>query len=210
MATFRLWKLGKRDVKHNSSITVQLADDKFKADFYYTLRPQSERRGFLTAHLAFDAPVEMAKGQADCFVDDNYVGSQSFQIAGKKSLLHLGTDPMITAQVRDLVDTRGELGLIARSQTKTWHWKITVINSRARPVDVQVEEPAPVSHDTSIVIKSVATPAPESDMRSDDETAHPALRWNVWKKQLPPGENFVIDWQVTLEAPTGKTLLPGR
>jgi hypothetical protein len=209
MATYRLWKLGRRDIKHNSPVTAQLAADSFKAGYYYTLRPRSGRRGYLTADLSFETPVEMAAGQADCFVDDDFVGTQPFQISGSKAVISLGADPMVTAVARDLANRRGEQGFMAKSQTRTQHWNITVTNGRSRPVDVRVEEPAPVSRDTSILIKSVATPAPES-AEPDEQYAHPALRWLVWKKHLPAGENFVIDWQVTIEAPAGKTLSPGR
>jgi hypothetical protein len=209
MATYRLWKLGRRDIKHNSPATAQLAADSFKAGYYYTLRPRSGRRGYLTAVLSFETSVEMAAGQADCFVDDDFVGTQPFQINGSKAVVSLGADPMVTAVVRDLVNTRGEQGFMTKSQTRMQHWNITVTNGRSRPVEVRVEEPAPVSRDTSILIKSVATPAPES-AEPDEQYAHPALRWVVWKKRLSAGENFVIDWQVTIEAPAGKTLSPGR
>jgi hypothetical protein len=209
MATYRLWKLGRRDIKHNSPATAQLAADTFKAGYYYTLRPRSGGRGYLTAALSFETPVEMAAGQADCFVDDDFVGTQPFQINGNKAVISLGADPMVTAVVRDLVSKRGEQGFIAKSQTRTQHWNITIANGRSRPVEVRVEEPAPVSRDTSILIKSVATPAPES-ADPDEQGAHPSLRWVVWKKRLPAGESFVIDWQVTIEAPAGKTLSPGR
>ncbi|GHV54533.1 hypothetical protein FACS1894206_07520 [Deltaproteobacteria bacterium] len=209
MATFRLWKLGKRDIKHDAPLTVQLAEDSFKADFYYTVRPMSDHRGFLTAELAFAAPIEMPVGQADCFVDDSFIGTDNLRIAGEKATLYLGADPMITATMRDLADTRGEQGFLSKSQTKTRHWNITVKNARSRAVDVRVEEPAPVSRDESITIKSAAKPTSEM-MTPEEASFHPSLRWNVWKKKLAPGENFVIDWQVTLEAPTGKILNPGR
>jgi uncharacterized protein (TIGR02231 family) len=207
--TYRLWKLGKRDIASDLPLSVQLAQATHPATFAYTLRPRQQRQAYLRANVTFKQPEELPPGRADCFVDGDFVGTQTLGLSGTEATIFLGTDPMVLATVHDMDSKRGEQGLISKSQTKNWHWKIVVENKRTRKVDVRVEEAAPVVRDSSIQLRSVATPTPV-EVVPQEASADPALRYLVWEKQVDAQGTFAIEWRVAVEAAADKTLAPGR
>ena len=197
--TFALWRVGKRSIPVGSYSRVILAKDQWKADFYYTVRPILEPRGFLTAAAKPAHPVDLPQGPATFMVDGTIIGSSSLALYGNSLKLYFGADPLITATMRSEQRQSGKSGLISKDQTITWNWSITVKNGRAKPVIVQVEDPSPESRDGSIKLDITSNPKPELDNKA-----------YIWRLSMEPGETKQIDHLVKATAPKEASLSPGR
>jgi hypothetical protein len=205
MATYQLWTLGKRNLPHAQSTSVELASNSFAAEYYYTLRPATSTQGFLTASLTLPQVQEMPLGTADFFIDNDYAGSGRFSLNGNKATIFFGTDPQVTVVMRNLEAKKGEQGFISKDQTRVWHWEYTVRNMRPKPVDVVVEEAQPISGNESITLKVESTPAPQSVV-PDDPSMPANLKLFVWKKTLEPKAEWRINHKVTAVFSMGKAL----
>lgn len=204
--TFRLWNLGKRRIVHNTPVTLALSSDTYKASFLYTVRPVSNPKGFLTAEPVLDKALELPPGMAQFSVDGAAIGRRMFSFNGDKGEIFFGSDPQVTATMRDLQKSEGEQGFFSKEQTLLWHWQITLKNARAKAVSVVLEDPTPIPADTSIEIKTVSTPKPETVVNAPEHGGATICRW---KLTLQPGEPFVVDHKVEVRAPAGKILDPG-
>ena len=208
-STFRLWSLGKQRIEHKTPMRLSLATDSYKARYYYTLRPITNPKGFLTAELTLPSAIELPPGAAQFSVDGVAVGQQHFSFNGDKGFIFLGSDPQVTATVRDLQRSSGEQGFISKEQTLSWHWQITLKSTRAKPVEVMMEDPVPDTSDESITITAESTPKPEQAVNAPE---HGGAKVYRWKATLKPGEPLVIDHKVQAVAPKtdDKELDPGR
>lgn len=208
-STFRLWSLGPQRIEHKTPVRLALATDSYKARYYYTLRPVSNPRGFLTAEVALPSAIELPPGPAQFSVDGVPIGQRLFSFNGDKGIIFFGSDPQVTATVRDLQRSSGEQGFISRDQTLSWHWRITLKNTRTRPVEVVLEDPMPDTPDDSVTLSAESNPRPEQAVNSPE---HGGAKVYRWKATLKPGEPLVIDHRVRAVAPKtdGKVLTPGR
>ena len=208
-STFRLWSLGKQRIEHKTPVRLSLATDSYKARYYYTLRPITNPKGFLTAELTLPSAIELPPGQAQFSVDGISVGQQPFSFNGDKGFIFFGSDPQVTATVRDLQRSSGEQGLISKDQTLSWHWQITLKSTRTKPVEVLLEDPMPDTPDESVIVSAESTPKPEQAVNAPE---HGGAKVYRWKAALKPGEPVVIDHKVKAVAPKtdDKELDPGR
>ncbi|CAK7036621.1 MAG: hypothetical protein DELT_00593 [Desulfovibrio sp.] len=207
MGTFRLWSLGKRTIETDMAVTLPLATDEYKAGYFYTLQPAYNAKGYLTAELNLAKALELPAGKARLFVDDVAVGEQTMSLNGTKAFIYFGTDPQVTATMRDVKQSKGEQGFISKEQNRVWHWEITVRNSRGRPVDVWVFDPIPNARDNAIKVAVDSKPKPEETVTARQLGSTAVYRW---KFALQPGESKIIDHKVQLTAPADKVLSAGR
>ncbi|MCC8194492.1 MAG: DUF4139 domain-containing protein, partial [Deltaproteobacteria bacterium] len=203
MGTFRLWSLGKKTLDNAVAVTLPLAKDEYKAEYRYTIYPSVNPKGFLTAALDLDRSLELPQGMARLFVDDVAIGQQPMSINGNKATLYFGTDPLVTATMRDVKRTTGEKGFISKEQNMLWHWEILVRNSRGRAVDVWVEDPQPDEQDSAINVTVESTPKPEKATAAAQLGATKIFRW---KFTMQPNETRKIEHKVAVSAPADKTL----
>lgn len=205
-STFRIWNLGKRSIESDIPLLVDLASDEYKAEFYYTLRPSADSKGFLTARLDLATPVELPEGQAQLLVDDIAIGRRSISLSGNEATLFFGQDPQITVTSRAVDSTSGSQGFISKEQTLSQQWEIVAKNTRNRDVAVRIEEPRPFVTDQEIKVELDSKPAPEQ-ARDKLSTAENTF---VWKTVLKPGEEYKISHKVFITAPQDKVLVNGR
>lgn len=199
--TFRMWSLGKRRIENNTPVILALATDSHEASFLYTVRPVNNPKGFLTASLSLSKALELPPGPAQFTVDGAAIGSRAFSFNGNKGEIYFGTDPRVTATMRNMQKSGGEQGFFSKEQTLLWHWQITLHNARTKAVDIVLEDPAPVAQDTSIAIKTTSTPKPESLVKSPEHGGAAVYRW---KTGLQPGETKIIEHTVEISAPANK------
>ena len=207
MGTFRLWSLGKKTIDSNVAVTLPLAKDEYAATYYYTLQPSINPKGFLTASLSLDSALELPQGKARLFVDNVAIGEQTLSINGSRVTLYFGTDPQVTATMRDVKRTSGEKGIISKEQSQLWDWEIAVRNTRSRPVTVWVEDPLPDEQDTAIKLAVESTPKPEKATTATQLGATKVYRWTF---TLQPNEMQTIRHKVEINAPADKILQSGR
>lgn len=206
LSTFRLWKLGKRTLESDTPLVVDLAQDTYKAEFYYTLRPSVDPRGYLTAKLTFPEPIELAAGKAQFLVDETAIGWQNFSLEGKESYIFFGLDPQVSVTMRNLERVEGQQGFISKEQTLTWHWEFIVKNNRSRDINIRLEDSMPHLGNKDIKLEVVSTPKPaeKPDERAKSERVY------TWLTTLKPGEEYKVDHKVSITAPKDKELQPGR
>lgn len=207
MGTFRLWSLGKRTIDSDVAVNLPLSSEEHKAHYFYTLQPAYNPKGFLTAELNLNKSLELPQGKARLFVDDVSVGEQTMSINGNKAILYFGSDPQVTANIRDVQRKKGEQGFISKEQNRLWHWEIAVRNTRSRAVEVWVLDPIPNVQDTAIKLSVESKPKPEETTTARQLGSSPVYRW---KFTLQPGEVKTIEHKVQLTAPADKILSTGR
>lgn len=206
---YRLWHVGKRDLVQGVPAHLPLASDVYPAKFYYTLRPMNSPRGFLTAEFSLPASLELPPGRARFSVDGVPLGGRVFSFHGNKGQIFFGADPQVVATMRDLRQASGEQGFFTKEQTRSWHWQITVKNTRSKPISIVLEDPAPVARDDSLTVVTQSMPKPEEALA---EPGSGGVKIYRWKSTLNPKEPLVIDHRIQLVAPLApnKELFPGR
>ena len=207
--TYRVWSLGKRDIAHGMPVNLSLASNVYPAKFMYTLRPIYSPKGFLTADIDLPEAVELPLGMAQFSVDGAVMGRQVFSFDGNKGTIFFGSDPQVTAIMRDLKRTSGKQGFFSKEQTQSWHWEITLKSTRPNPVAAILEDPAPVSKDETVNLVIQSTPRPEELV---NEPIYGGARIYRWEVTLNPGEPVLVKHQIQLVAPMtpGKEIVPGR
>jgi uncharacterized protein (TIGR02231 family) len=208
-ASFRLWSLGKQRVEHNIPVRLALATDNCKAKFLYTLRPVSNPKGFLTAEISLPRALELPPGKAQFAVDDAVIGRQDFSFNGDRGVIFFGSDPQVTAVMRDVKQSSGEEGFFSKEETRNWHWRITLKNTRSKAVEVWLEDPVPDAVNEAVKVSVESRPAPEELVNPPEQGGAKIFRW---KTTLKPGEPYEITHKVRLSAPQDKDLefVPGR
>ena len=208
-ASFRLWSLGKQRVEHDIPVRLALATDRLKAKFLYTLRPISNPKGFLTAEISLPEALELPPGKAQFAVDDAVVGRQAFSFNGDRGVIFFGSDPQVTAVMRDVKQSSGEEGFFNKEETRSWHWRITLKNTRNKAVDAWLEDPVPDAVNEAVKVSVESRPAPEAIVNPPEQGGAKIFRW---KTTLKPGEPYEISHKVRLSAPLDKDLefIPGR
>ena len=207
--TYRVWSLGKRDIAHGMPVNLSLASNVYPAKFMYTLRPIHSPKGFLTADVDLPEAIELPQGMAQFSVDGAVMGRQFFSFDGNKGTIFFGSDPQVTAIMRDLKRTSGEQGFFSKEQTRSWHWEITLKSTRPNPVVAILEDPAPVSKDEAVNLIVQSTPRPEELV---NEPIYGGARIYRWEVTLNPGEPVLVNHQIQLVVPMtpDKEISPGR
>lgn len=208
-STFRIWSLGRQRIENKAPVRLSLAANTVAAKYIYTLRPQSNPKGFLTARLALETPLELSPGMAQFSVDGSPIGRQMFSFNGDKGQIFFGSDPQVTATMRDLKQSGGQQGFFSKDDTLLWHWEITLKSTRSKPVDVVLEDPQPDVKDESIKVKVTSSPKPEEVVNAPEYGGAKIFRWSA---PLKPGEPLVVNHKVEVSAPAqkDKELSPGR
>jgi uncharacterized protein (TIGR02231 family) len=206
---FRVLYAGKKSLRNHTPLRLHLATDVYKADFLYTLRPSLTGRAFLTASLSLPESLELPPGPARFFVDGTPVGSRSFSFDSDKGVIFFGSDPQVNVAVRNLARSEGEQGLFSKDESFTRHWQFTVRNTRKRAADIVLEDPAPVSENEAVSIKTQSSPQPEI-LINPPETG--GAKIFVWKARLESGGSLQIDHKVEarIAQDKDKVLIPGR
>ena len=199
--TFRLWSLGRQRIEHNTPVRLALAADTYKVKYLYTLRPMSNPKGFLTADVNLPSALELPPGTAQFSVDGAAIGRSEFSFNGDRGTIYFGTDPQITATMRDLKKSTGEQGFFSKEQTLLWHWQITLKSARNKPVAVMLEDPAPTAADEAITVRATSTPRPETVVNEPERGGASVYRWEA---TLNPGEPLIVDHKVEVVAPLDK------
>jgi hypothetical protein len=208
-SAFRLRRVGKQSLQHNTPLRLHPTPEILKAAFSYTLRPYVTDRAFLTADLTLPAPLALPPAPARFSVDGVVVGNRNFSFNSDKGTIFFGADPQVSAEMRNVARSGGEHGLFAKDETFTRHWLFTVRNLRKRAVDIALEDPVPVSENDAVYITTQSAPQPEIRINPPEEGG---AKVYVWKARLESGAELLIDHKVEARAPQDKNkiLIPGR
>lgn len=196
------WDLGQRSVNSGDELLLTLDTQLWKADFYRLLRPGQQNASWLMADVTPDAPQTLPPARARLLVDGVFMGDTHFAFSGKgdkKSDIAFGIDPAVSAEMVLDSNKSGDRGIIAKSQTRVWNWRITVRNDHTKPVAIRLEDAAPQSGDERIAVRVESSPAAVADEN--------ILRWAF---TIPGNGKTDIAHQVSMSAPADLRVWTGR
>ncbi|MDL2307734.1 DUF4139 domain-containing protein, partial [Desulfovibrio sp. OttesenSCG-928-C06] len=194
------WALGPRVIPSGTPVTLTLQEDKWQAEFYYTLRPSLGTESFVTAKVKLPKAVELSNGRAVFTLDKRLCGTNNnFSANSNEFELYFGTDDRVTVETLDLLKQRGKEGFFTTTNTFNWEWQFTVKNRRDRTITIRLEDPMPQAADSSIKIKNDSSPKPEKEKMT-----------YFWKADVKAGQDLVITHKVHASASGEQRLIPGR
>lgn len=218
---YAVWNIGKKSLGTGTPISVPLMETELKGEFYDIVRPRLAGTAFLMARVSFPSDQQLTSGQAAFFIDGALAGEsyfdplntvepdkgQSGAAATPKTDdnktrydLFFGPDRLVTCRYIELARTNDQSGLLKKVQSRIWRWRVEVMNRRAVPVTVRVEDAAPQLQDERIKLELKALPAPE---RTENNLY-------VWKAKLNSKDLFTINCEVNISAPEDLNLSSTR
>lgn len=198
-AAFTRWELGERSLPEGT-LQVRLSQDTWTAPLQWLARPSLSSSVWLMAQQTLANPRAWPAGEAVFCIDGLTVGNGVFTPKGDSVTLYFGIDPRVTVQSESDPRLSGKEGLVDKRKTWDWTWEYKVYNSRPNPVEVRVEEPAPQPSDKAMIISYSSNPAPQAGPEH-------SLYWNI---TVPAESRRIMSHTVTLSAPQGMKVRPGR
>ena len=184
------WKLGRIDVPASSTASRLVGEHSMAAEFHRLVRPSVSRQAWIQAELDEAAALALPSGQATFTVDGAETARGVFSLAPGARGLSFGIDQLVGIQMGALPSQAQNAG--EGMKTLAWNWLLTLSSAHDVPVEIRVEEPAPLAKDARIRVDMVAEPAP---LLEEGRTRY------VWKMPLPAHADRSIRWSVTATAP---------
>lgn len=161
--------------------------------------PRVVPRAFLRARFAHAAVAPTLPGAVSLYLDGVFVGRASLPLlrAGEETSLAFGADDRLRVAYEPQARRRAQEGslLTGRSSTESFEALITLRSFHARPIDVTVEDQAPVSTDADLTVAMQADPAPTA--RDVDD--RPGVV--AWTLTLAPQQERRIRFGYTVTLP---------
>lgn len=193
----KTWDAGELHLADACPLSVPLENCELSASFLRLVRPAASPAAWIQARLKNgDAPF-LPAGEAVFLLDGLPVGRDTFSLASADATLAFGRDPLVTVQYNAL-PARPETAEQDMEQTNL-RWNIALANGHSRPVQVRVEEPAPLHRDAAVRIQERSQPAPVLD---EEHNAY------VWERTLPARGRAVIREDLLILSP--RILPPGK
>ena len=191
------WTLGQGLPEGRSRLPV--LEDRWKTPLQRLARPSVGGQVWLTARQDMQGK-NLPAGEAVYLLEGSAVGSGRFAVKDGEATLYFGADPLVTVQTTPDTRMTGETGLVGKRQTWQWGWDYLVRNQRQQPVTVRLEEPAPQAGDKDITVASEDKPAPQ---KGKDNSIY-------WDVAVPAQGTAAVRHAVTITAPQGMDVIPGR
>ncbi|WP_432736177.1 DUF4139 domain-containing protein [Maridesulfovibrio sp. FT414] len=189
-ATYSLWELGRKSIPAGVTRKYAVESESWKADFTFLARPSLTPDIFVSAKSVLGTARDYPAGPALVFMEGTMIGKQSFIFSGKEKEMFFGSDPMLKAERKILEKQSGEKGLFGSKQTFNWKYLIELKNSRSKPVEVLVQEAAPISGDKRIKLEIAAKP--QAEIKDDN------FEWQI---EVPAGGEASVEYGVGMKAP---------
>lgn len=167
-----------------------MESESWKSDFTFLSRPSLTPDVFVSAKSKLQDAKDYPAGPALIFMEGTMIGKRSFSFSGKEKVMFFGSDPMIKAERKILEKQSGEKGMFGSKQTYNWKYRIELKSYRKSPVEVKIQEAAPVSGDKRI--KLVVNSTPEAVLKDDN------LEWLL---SVPAGGKNSAEYSVEMKAP---------
>jgi uncharacterized protein (TIGR02231 family) len=169
------------------------------AEFEYYTLPRSGQQAYLTGNLANTSDFVFLAGDGNTYVGDEYTGSTWLpNVAPQEStLLSFGIDERVKVK-RELVKSfKSKGGLLSKTEKQSFVYRTTVENYISKPVVIKVVEQVPVSQqgEIKVTVTKVEPKFLEEDKNQGTYT---------WKPTIESRGKFTIDYEFTVEYPTGR------
>ncbi|HTW91368.1 MAG TPA: mucoidy inhibitor MuiA family protein [bacterium] len=169
------------------------------AEFEYYSLPRATQQAFLTGKMANTSDFVFLAGSGNTYVGDEYTGSTSLpNVASQEStLVSFGIDERVKVK-RELVRSfKSTGGLFSKTEKQSYAYRTTVENHTSKPVAIKVVEQVPVSQQGEIKV-TVTKVEPKFLEEDKDKGTY------SWKPTIDTDGKFIINYEFTVEYPTGK------
>ena len=198
---FDIYDLGQANIATGKESRIKIREGIWSAQFSYLTRPLLSEQVFLEAKLDLTKGfLPLPTGIASIQVDGVHVGQRSFSLHEKQDIsISFGSDQGIIVDVKT-DHTAGEKGLLARKNTYSWNWEISLANHKNFAVDLKVEDSYPHSGHEKIILKESFTPP--LPIREKDQL--------IWTLTIPPQGEQQINYGYEVTYPEDMPVSLGR
>lgn len=162
---------------------------------YYTV-PKLDCDAFLQAQITDWEDLDLLPAQTNIFYEGTYVGQGYIDVRNVKDTMNLslGRDKKIVVR-RERDKELRSVRTIGSNVRETFVYKISVRNTRNKPVDIVVMDQIPVSNDKDIEVNDKEYSNGEYNEQTGAVT---------WKLQVKPDETKELKMGYTVKYPKGK------
>lgn len=197
----------------SSERRTRVASIDAKPTFTLVARPLVESDVYMRARLVNESNYTLLPGQARVYLGSDSVGTASLgEIpVGGELELWFGKEPRVTVK-RELVSKKAsESGVFSKTKGIDRDYRISLVNTLPRGVDVEVWDRVPVSQDQRITVdlRDVAPALAKDPKYLANERPQGLLKWSV---ALPPRTNgaeakpTTVSWKTRVAWPDGTYL----
>lgn len=186
----------------NQEHQVTIAIEDFPAYFRYSTVPKLAPFAYLKAKVKNDSEYPFLKGEANIFLDDNFVTTASFDFAAPTDEFwtFLGVDENIKIKYKLIRKYKENLGLFGNREKQFFEYEITIKNNKKTEEEIVVWDQIPISQHEDIKIDLIE-PIYEKDTDNLKLNKNKFLEWFF---RLKPAEEIKIPLQFSVEYPQNK------
>ena len=197
----------------NGERRTRVANIDGKPVFTLVARPVAETDVFLRARLMNESGFILLPGQARVYLGSDSIGTAALgEIAvGGEIELWFGKEPGVTVK-REIVSKKAsESGVFSKSKGVDREYRVSLTNTLARPVEVELWDRAPVSRNEEVKVELTAiAPALATDAKYlEDERPQGLLKWMLPLPAREAGKEaapVTISWKTRVVWPDGMYL----
>lgn len=175
---------------------VAIKSAELPATYRYYAVPKLDRDAFLQAQITGWEELDLLPAQTNIFYEGTYVGQGYIDVRNVKDTMNLslGRDKKIVVR-RERDKELRSVKTIGTNVREAFVYKISVRNTRNKPVDIVVIDQVPISNDKDIEVS-------DRDYKGGDynETTGAV----TWKLQLKPNETRELVLGYSVKYPKGK------
>ena len=178
---------------------VQVEDYEVPAAYRYYAAPKLDEAAYLTALVTGWERLNLLSGPANLFFEGTYVGESFLDVAATADTLtvSLGQDRGVVVRrtkQRDFSDR----SFFGRSRSETVAFETEIRNTKARPIEIVVEDQIPLSTTDQIDVEHELG----DGATLDEETG--LVRWRL---TVPPQATEDVAFRYTVQYPSGERVV---
>ncbi|HEY9176752.1 MAG TPA: DUF4139 domain-containing protein [Flavipsychrobacter sp.] len=175
---------------------VAIKSAELPATYRYYAVPKVDRDAFLQAQITGWEELDLLPAQTNIFYEGTYVGQGYIDVRNVKDTMNLslGRDKKIVVR-RERDKELRSVKTIGTNVREAFVYKISVRNTRNKPVDIVVMDQIPISNDKDIEVEDKSYKGGEYNETTGAVT---------WKLQLKPNETRELVVGYSVKYPKGK------
>jgi uncharacterized protein (TIGR02231 family) len=185
----------------NQEHQVSIMEKEFPAHFRYSTVPKLSQYAYLKAKVVNNSEYPLLEGEANIFLDDNFVTTSYFEFAApsEEFWTFLGVDETMKIEYK-MINKFTENKAFSSKKKITYEYEIKVKNNKQTEEEIVVWDQVPISENEDIKIELI-----EPDYKKDTDV----LKMNndkflEWFFQIQPGKEITIPFKFSVEYPQNK------
>lgn len=138
----------------NMAYAVEINEYELKADYSYLATPKMDKDAFLMAKILGWESLNLIEGEATIYYNDTYVGKTYINLRRADDLLEvsLGRDKKVIVNRVKKQDFSSK-SFLSNTITETFIYELSVRNTNAMPIELELRDQVPVSANSEITIE---------------------------------------------------------